>query len=305
MNLEDFEALSCRDLMEQHYAQAYLGILLQKRELALLLGAGTSAAAGLPDWDSLVANCERAIGITPVAGRSSQELMKAIDTVRRQLARAADDRELLDIIRVNLYPDDYLASAEYPSEILQNPMLIAIGALVMASSRGSVGDVFTLNFDDLLEWYLHLHGFSTQVVGDFPTYLSGEVDVTVFHPHGFIPLVSQVYDRTDWLVLSHSELVERLAAGADAPWPTLLGSRFLSKRFLAIGTSMNDLDIDVHLARARQAVGGYGPIGFVVAAEIDSDRQEALLEVGMVPVVVGSHDKVPEFLLQVCRSAAN
>jgi hypothetical protein len=182
-------------------------------------------------------------------------------------------------------------------------MLIAIGALVMASARGSIGDVFTLNFDDLLEWYLELHGFKTQVVSEFPAYLRGDVDVTLFHPHGFLPLLSSAHPASEWLVLSHQELVQRLAAGADSPWPTLLGSRFLTKRFLAVGTSMNDLDIDVHLARARAAIDK-GPLGFVVDVGISKDRQEELMEVGLVPVVLDAYDEIPDYLLRICRKAA-
>jgi hypothetical protein len=303
VTLSDFEGFSLRDLMDPAHAQAYLGLLLNQRKLALLLGAGVSAGAGLPSWTELVQGCEAAVGLASSPDRSTQDLMRAIDTVRRQLNQQGRSGDLPDLIRENLYSEDYRTAGDYPTSIMQNPMLIAIGALVMASSRGSVGDVFTLNFDDLLEWYLHLHGFSTQVVVDFPTDLSGRVDVTIFHPHGFVPLLDTRYARSDWLVLSHTEFIQRLASGPDSPWPLLLSSRFLTKRFLAVGTSMEDIEVDVHLAKARTSVSGSGPLGFVVAAKMEEDRQEALLELGMVPVIVGRYEEVPPFLLAVCRSA--
>jgi hypothetical protein len=230
--------------------------------------------------------------------------MHAIDGVRRELEKSTGTRQLSEIVRDNLYRDEDLRAGEYSAEIMRNPMLIAIGAVVMASARGSVGDVFTLNFDDLLEWYLNLHGFRTQVVAEFPTYLRGDVDVTVFHFHGFVPLVRAAHPESEWLILSHRQLVERLAASADAPWPTLLGSRFLSKRFLAVGTSMNDIDINVHLQRAQKAFGGHGALGFVLDVGMSSDRQEALMENGLVPVSLPSHEAIPDYILSICRRAA-
>lgn len=304
ISLRDFETLTLTDLQNRDLACRFLAILLRRGELALLLGAGVSRGVGLPNWNDLVAGCEAAVGINSTPGRSSQDLMKAIDTVRRTLERNRDPRTLDQLVRENLYRPDDLRAGEYPQSIMGNPMLTALGAIVMASSRGSVGDVFTLNFDDLLEWYLHLHGFSTQVVSEFPTYLRGDVDVTVFHPHGFMPLVEKKYPKTEWLVLSYQDLISRLSANADAPWPTLLGSRFLSKRFLAIGTSMNDVDIDVHLARARRDIGGRGLIGFVLTSGLSKEREDELLEVGLVPIIVPSVDDMPTFILDVCRTAA-
>lgn len=304
MSLRDFESLTLRDLCDRDLSVQYLAVLLRQRQLALLLGAGVSIGAGLPRWVELVRRCESEVGLSHSADVSSRGLMQSIDRVRRHLTSSGDTRQLPDVVRTALYPDAALRSGQYPDEIMQNRMLIAIGALVMASARGSVGDVFTLNFDDLLEWYLHLHGFSTEVVSEFPMYLRGDIDVTLFHPHGFLPLVESAYPRSEWLLLSHQELVQRLA-GADSPWPTLLVSRFLSKRLLAVGTSMNDLDIDVLLARARTAMGGAGdPLGFVVDVGTDRDRREELMEVGLVPIVLADHDEIPSYLLEVCREAA-
>ncbi|MBT1190981.1 SIR2-like domain-containing protein [Rhodococcoides kroppenstedtii] len=304
ITLRDFDSLSLRDLQCEDLALEYLSILLKHGELALLLGSGVSKGLGLPNWDELVAGCETAVGIVPSEGRSSQALMKAIDTVRREFSKHHAANDLQSLVRTNLYPQAYLDAGEYPQGIMSNRMLIAIGAIVMASSRGSVGDVFTLNFDDVLEWYLHLHGYKTQVVSDFPTYLRGDVDVTVFHPHGFLPLVEKTYPKSEWLVLSYSDLISRLSASADTPWPTLLGSRFLSKRFLAIGTSMNDVDIDVHLARAKRDVGGRGLLGFVLTSGLRQDRAEELMEIGLVPISVDSFERIPSFILNVCRKAA-
>jgi SIR2-like domain len=309
VSLRDFDAFSPRALADDRdISLEYLSRLLQRQELALLLGAGVSITAGFPGWEDLVDGCQRDVGLdASVSAGSARDLMASIDRVRRQLEKLGDDRTIQDVVRSNLYQNNWLTIGEYPLEILENPTLIAIGALVMSSSRGSVGEVFTMNFDDLLEWYLHLHGFRTQVVSDFPTRLSGDADVTVFHPHGFLPLIEEAYKRSEWLVLSETELIARLAAGPDQPWPTLLGSRFLSKRFLAVGTSMNDLDVDVHLHRANGLLAqtaNRGPIGFAVDVNVPPDRVDSLLERGIVPVSLGNYAEIPEFLLAICQKAA-
>lgn len=301
MTLRDFTAYQLPDLQDHDLATEYLGRCLKARDLALLLGAGVSRGAGLPDWAELVARCEQAVGLT--VSPAEADLMRAFDGVRRELARVDTGKATTDLVREQLYDAGWLGAGEYPTELMRNRMLIAIGALVMSSSRGSVSDVFTLNFDDLLEWYLGLHGFTAQVVSDLPTYLKGDVDVTVFHLHGFIPLVPTAHPSSEWMILSHQELIGRLAANADAPWPMLLGSRFLTKRFLAVGTSMTDFDIEVYLARAREK-GSQGPLGFVVDVEIPGNRQSELLEAGLVPVVLSDYDAVPDFLLGICRRAA-
>jgi hypothetical protein len=296
--------LTLPDMADPQVSSQCLADLLRRGQLALLLGAGVSADVGLPSWNALVAGCESAVGITPINDRPAEELMRAIDTVRRRLDKLNDGRTMIDLVRAHLYDADDLARGQYSSDIMRVPLLIALGAIVMASSRGSVGDVFTLNFDDLLEWYLHLHGFKTQVVTEVPTYLRGDVDVTVFHPHGFIPLVQDLHTATDWLVLSHQQLIKRLSASSvEEPWTVLLESRFLTKRFLAVGTSMQDIDISIHLQRALTA-HGRGPLGFVLGVDIPDDRRDLLLECGMVPVNFTRYDEIPRYLLGVCQRAA-
>jgi hypothetical protein len=304
--MQDYAAFTLTDLAQPDLAAQCLGDLLRARELTLLLGAGVSkAAGGLPDWAELVARCEQSVGITPAPGRSPNELLAAIDTIRRRIDPNRTNPDAMHhLVREALYTEQMRHDGQYPDDILSNRMLIAIGALVMASSRGSVADVFTLNFDDLLEWYLHLHGFTTQVVPNLPAYLPGNVDVTVYHPHGFVPLVETAFSKSSWLVLSRSQLIERLAASADSPWPTVLGSKFMTKRLLTVGTSMSDLDIDVILKRIELHSKASGPIGFVVTSGLTTDRRDELLEVGLVPVNLASHDGIPEFLLTVCRNAA-
>ena len=224
--------------------------------------------------------------------------MRRMDVVRRTLgSRTA----YIDLVHERLYANlDGVGG--YDSSILQRRMLIAIGALVMSSVRGSVTDVLTLNFDDVLEWYLDLHGFKTQVVSSLPELVSGRTDVRILHFHGFLPL-SERRQRSDWLILTHDELIGRLAE-PTAPWPVAIGSLVQSKVLVVIGTSMRDTDLDVIFRRAGQFIGGARPIGYVLDLNIGADQAMALKEWGFVSVSFEDYDEIPEFLLSVCQRAA-
>lgn len=289
----------------EHYAndietsQKLLGRLVSRGELVLFLGAGVSTASKLPNWERLVKRCEKAAGITPPAGkRTTEEFMEAMDAVAEEVGDADKFREL---VRTNLYPKSFIAKGSYPDSILRQKLLIALGALVMPSGRGSINEVITLNFDDLLEWYLKLHGFTSQSVPNFPVYLRSDVDVTIYHPHGYLPLTGA---STDWLVLSRQEFIDRIAQIDGRPWSELLVNTFMTKRLLAIGTSMSDLDMSVYVAKAQGGSKDGFPAGFVVAVGMKESKRKRLLNAGIVPIVLDSYDDIPTYLLGVCRHAA-
>lgn len=290
----DYDLEDAMVSVERDEAAAYLAGLLRRGSLVLLLGAGVSAGIGLPTWEDLVSRCEAAVGISSSEG----DLMRRMDAVRRRL----DDREEYKrVVRDSLYRD--LSSAgEYPDELLRRRMLIALGALVMNSARGSVADVLTLNFDDVLEWYLHLHGYSTQTVTRLPSLIANTADVRIMHIHGFLPL-NDHFEASDWILLSHRELVSRLGDPTGS-WPVLITNTLQSRVLLAVGTSMNDMDIDVLLDKVSGWVGGKRPIGYVLEREVGDDRRAALAEVGVKSVSFKSYEEIPDFLLDICRRAA-
>jgi SIR2-like domain len=289
-------------LSEHENAQAILAKLLRGQQLVLLLGAGASADFGLPGWGQLVERCAELHGETDgYSGiTSSADLMRAIDRLRR--SHRLSKEAMLETVRTALYgPDAAVTGARGTSVAFRYPLLSALGAMMMASARGSAGEVFTLNFDDVLEWYLDLHGFRSEVVAELPKTLRGDVDVHVFHLHGFVPLERDRYPASSWIVLSQQELEDRLAKTAEYPWETLLLSRLQSKVCLAIGTSMSDTDIKVSLKRARKTVEH--PLGFVLGRH-DEDKVAELREAGLVPVSFNDHEDIPAFLLGICQLAS-
>jgi hypothetical protein len=293
--------MSLRLLQDPITARRLLASELSKGTVSLVLGAGVSHGMGLPNWGELVCRVESLAGASVGdVDAPSENLMRRMDSVRRSVGEA----DFAGLIHSSLYEHaGYLELKTYPEELLESRMLIALGALVMSSLRGSVTDVYTLNFDDVLDWYLHLHGFRTQVVSELPTLLSGDVDVRIHHFHGFLPLNAK-YAPSDWLVLTRKQLVERLAEPTSSPWSATMGAQFLSKTMLFVGSSMSDMDVDVILQRTANLIDGTRPLGFVLGANISDDRQHSLLESSVVPVSFSTYEEIPKFMLEICQTAA-
>lgn len=227
-------------------ARAVLSRLLCRGELVLLLGAGVSDDMGLPDWSGLVQRCADTANVDGdwSSVKTSAQLMEAIDSIRRRSCLSKPD--MRSAVRRALYGPllDVDGEPEYTQDVLSNRLLSALGAMLMRSARGSTAEVFTLNFDDVLEWYLDVHGFSAQIVAELPYLSRGDVDIHVYHIHGFLPLVSK-YESSSWMIFSQEELEERLANSAEYPWEALLLDRVYSKVVLAVGTSMRDIDLSL------------------------------------------------------------
>lgn len=275
---------------------------LRTGKLTLLLGAGVSTGLGLPSWVELVERLEGVVlGAPSTLGQDGLTLMRRMDVVRQKLLAQGDD--YLKAVRANLYKGELIAKG-YGEEMFSSKLLVALGAIVMSSIRNSGATVLTANFDDVLDWYLRLHGFRTQVIEAMPTLVRGDVDARIYHFHGFLPLMAR-YDPSDWLVLSYNELCKRLAESDGMPWATLFANRIQTSLLLIVGSSMSDTDVDVYLEKAISVVGTGRRLGYVILSQGITDERIAQLgelRLGVVPLA--GHEDVPEFLLGVCQKAA-
>lgn len=287
-------------LSDRHVAENALADALYRGHLTLLLGAGVSKGLGLPNWGELVVDLETKTGgaVGPVDDTATN-FMARIDVAKR----SAGGTDFQTLVREALYGEDLISHGDYGPSLASQPMMNALGAMVMTVARGNVADVFTLNFDDALDWYLHLHGFTSQVVSELPSLTSGSRDVRIFHMHGFLPLIHH-HPESPWIILSQGELLDRLSEAADAPWSTTISAALLSKMVLFVGTSVSDLDVLVHLRRAQRLLEGRRPCGFAVGVDMSDAHKAALYESSVVPVSLDSYDDIPGFLMRVCQGAA-
>jgi hypothetical protein len=250
-----------------------------------------------PEW--LVRTCESRLEVTGGSGDWRPRLLAVKTEAERQ------GMSFLDMVNGALPEGGLLPKGSYEPAFAVNPTLVGLGALIMSSARGSVSDVITANFDDLLEWHLELHGFRTQPVIDFPRVLRGDVDVRIHHNHGFLPLsISTGRRGTKWLVLTRKEFLDRATNTADGPWNTLVQSLLLSKTALFIGTSLKDLDMELALNAVNQHIRGTRTLGLVVRDTIEKSERDRLHGLGLAGLELGAYDALPDFLLAICRNAA-
>ncbi len=132
--------------------------------------------------------------------------------------------------------------------IRENATLAAIGALVMASRRGSVSEVVSFNYDNLIELYLSYHGFVAASIAE-EKHWRPAADVTVFHPHGFLPYDCEKAFSKE-IVLDQESYSVMLGDKSKIWRQTILGV-IRHKTCLFIGISGDDGNMDSMLLECR------------------------------------------------------
>lgn len=266
-------------------------------ELALLLGAGISYDFGLPSWAALVRSCLSSVGLPADRIKDDASFAQLISAARDYHEKCSSEADYLNGVQKCLY----VAGAQDRARMTATPQLTAIGALLMGSRRGRVRDVWTLNFDDVLEWYLRVHGFVSQVITDVPCLLR-DVDVTVYHPHGFLPLDERHGARSGEIVFDDASYAKRMV-GKLQPWRDAVHWALRSKVFLAIGLSWSD-DLLKNLIFDAAGDVKDRPTAFWFFGPDCPEKQAAdCLRNNVVPLKFDRFSDYGPFLLGVCEGA--
>lgn len=143
------------DLLEDRDLALYaLAGHLRLGQLCLVVGAGISVASGIPLWPDFVRRCCASAGVERCEDNASS-VEHCLELMERVKEAADSGEKYKQWISAALYRD-----VEFPGDVIRDPLLIAIDALLMGSTRGSISQVLTYNIDDILERDLHLHGFA-------------------------------------------------------------------------------------------------------------------------------------------------
>lgn len=280
-----------------------LGEALKLELLCLMVGAGASDELELPPWHELVAYC-CTNAPTPTESSdideksSGDQLLLRMATVR-DLFRGDDDA-YLDLVERGLY-----ANWQNPKVTQAPDLMRATAALVMGSVRGRINSIINFNFDSLLEWYLSLHGYVTQVIEDVPRGLVN-ADVRIFHPHGYLPLQDSLGQRSPMILFDKETYEKRMADRADA-WMDVFRFLLGTHVFLAVGLSGRDpmVSLVVAAAKYQRRADDPRPLGFwfykrgSLGADYETDlRKKAVL------VPCDSYEEISQTLFQVAQRAA-
>lgn len=276
----------------------HLATQLHYGRVVIFLGAGFSAPFGLPTWNDLLKRLFKAKGKKPPKGKTVEEQAE----IFRSLYYQNNTEKYLSSVKDALYSKfDGQLSTMRKSETLS-----AIAALVMNSARGSVSKVITLNWDDLLESYLDFHGYVTSSVTD-SRHWNGNSDVTIFHPHGFLPFSDQ-RDRSADIVfdkMSYSKII-----GADhTSWRQEVLSILRTHVCLFIGLSGKDNNLDSMLAAVSEShavkTDGTPFWGVTFTTSRDEGSEKIWNNRGVhVKVVKDYTSDLPKFLFRILQAAA-
>lgn len=289
------------ELKFQSNAVRHLAHNLNEGSLVLFLGAGASKGFGLPTWLELVNFLRTDVGLPVLAdvGVSAEDLQHAADEVQDKLGSAA---ALINLIEKYLYDGmKDLAS----TKIFDNHLLVSISALLMGSKRGHVTRVVTLNYDNMLEWFLSLFGFIVKTIHKLPE-LEGSEDVRIYHPHGFIPhpLASSI--KSDFVILGMDSANQRLGTPGD-PWFEMTRHILNTGFCLFIGMSeqtLSDRAIAPLFRTSGERVKPERPLGIWVLLNSLSTAKEAEFQRNnIVPLIINGVEDISKFLLEICQES--
>jgi SIR2-like domain len=217
-------------------------------DLVLVLGAGVSASAGMPDWNTLVSRLLVSMieANLPTRLQSTEEERVAI---ARRLREVQDNSPLLEAryIRAGLKESFEAAVSrslyqEMDKTKAKRSVLLSYLSKLCLPRRSGAGlrSVVTYNFDDLMELHLSERGIPHR-----PIYRDGEFadrdELAIYHVHGFLPRDLESYDKNgaNSLVLSeeryHTLMVDPYS------WPNLIQlGVFRENTCLFVGLSLTD-----------------------------------------------------------------
>lgn len=302
-------------LLPRDNAIDYLSNQLKNGSLTLFLGAGISAGIGLPEWSDLINNLflqyykatnknyDPTSYVPEVSNHDSADKLQ--DAADKILRKVGDLNKFHDYLEIALYSDkiDY----DDIGTVIHHDLLLALGALMIGSKRGHVSNVVTLNFDNILEWYLSVYGYVSNVIYDLPT-LEGNEDVRIFHPHGYIPNSKMDERRSDFSIIGLDSINMRLGTTGDL-WFEKTRHILRAGVCLFVGMSkrtFKDRAIAPLIITVGKEVSNTRPLGFwILIGELDDDTREEFLASNIIPIEILKKEEIPNFLFDICKKSVD
>jgi hypothetical protein len=286
------------DFDEFSILKKYLAKQLDRGRLALVLGAGISTAFKLPGWKELLKRLYALRGVRPPKGA---DLKQQADYFRVTYFKN-DKKGFIEAVKEALYQG---VSVNF-QDLRRSPTLGAIGSLVMASQRGSASEVITFNWDNLLELYLEYHGFVT-LSARHERHWGGRADVSVLHPHGFIPY-GTLEKSSDDIVFDQTSYGDVIGK-EDRPWRQKLLTILRSHTCLFIGLSGTDDNLVslLQTCKSQHASRKENTLFWGITFTTSKNAAQATLweEKGVYSKTVSNyHTELPEILFGICQEAA-
>ena len=291
------------------YVIRVLANALHRGRLAIFLGSGVSrelvnkgsARIGLPKWQELI---RRLYASQRKRVPSGSNYPQQVEDFRNWFIEGGRTlNEFHGLVQQVLYDG---VSLDF-SIIRKNATLAGIGALVAHSQRGRASEVFTLNFDDVVERYLRYYGIVAKPVTK-ERFWSESADVLIHHPHGFLPSPGSPFGaRSSFLVFDEKSY---LTQHPDGRWDQRMEVAMQASTCLLIGLGRDDIHLKSLVERSSRkhafssAKDGYWGIVLrarPTRAEVLDWRQYHV----HVQSVSNYQTDLPAFLFDICQVAAD
>lgn len=222
---------------------------------SLILGAGVSSSAGLPDWDTLLNSLFVAM-LTDENLRDSASDNDQVSSIVRRL-RKVDGPSALMLARYirkglsagstaeqNIFiksVTQQLYSLRNKSFSLRSPLIREIASLCTPTRTGAkVHAILTYNFDDLIERELEERGLLFRSIFE-EIEIPAQEELPIYHVHGFLPEDRSKYSNLDRCTLVFSEEGYHQIYGDAYHWSNLVQLGGLKENVcLLIGLSLTD-----------------------------------------------------------------
>ena len=222
---------------------------------SLVLGAGVSSSAGLPDWDTLLNSLFVSMLTDEDLSDKSHDNEHVASIVKRlrqidgpsalMLARyirkglsagsEKEQKEFIQAVTTRLYS---LRNKQYS---LSSPLIKEIASLCTPTRTGAkVRSVITYNFDDLMERELEARNLSIRSIFE-EVELAAPEELPIYHVHGFLPENRTHYSNLDRSTLVFSEEGYHQIYSEAYHWSNLVQLASLKETTcLMVGLSLTD-----------------------------------------------------------------
>ncbi|MDO8272710.1 MAG: SIR2 family protein [Gammaproteobacteria bacterium] len=268
---------------------------------SLLLGAGVSSSAGLPDWDTLLNSLFVSMLTDEHLNDKSGESDQVASIVKRlrqldgpsalMLARyirkglsAGSEKEQNDFIEA---VTNQLYSLRNKKFSLSSPLIKEIANLCTPTRTGAkVRSVITYNFDDLVERELETRGLSIRSIFE-EVELPAPEELPIYHVHGFLPEDRSSYSNLDKATLVFSEEGYHQIYGEPYHWSNLAQLASLKESTcLMVGLSLTDPNLRRLLEIAAKSTDRSKHFAFMQRVDLEKFTKESGKSVVRAPMTV-------------------
>lgn len=273
----------------------FLAEELASNRLSLVLGAGVSAACGLPEWRPLV---QRSIELSGAVGLSVVDQGPEVSSERLLVEHFGGDAVAFSaVVRKALY-ENFDGSTR---ALLRTPILTSLSALIAGMAKGRLRGVVSFNFDDLFERCLESLGVCVNVV-DSINWKRGPYDIESFHPHGLLPFDSG--KRATPIVFVEKDF-DRLFGGAALSLRDEVLGLLRTTTPLFIGLSGRDANLRGMLASCEARASSGLPRWGVRVCKKGNHENPTWESRGVCCVELDAHPETASFVDAIVKKAAS